>query len=144
MNKSILFFVNKNAGINGIQLPFCSSKIRAGFPSPADDYQEGTLSLDELLIKHPAATFFVKVAGNSMVGAGIFPDDILIVDRSLPVNSGKIVVALVDGEFTVKRYILKGGKVYLVPENPDYQVIKLGSGSEANIWGVVTTVLHSV
>lgn len=120
-------------------LPLFGDKVAAGFPSPADDYIEAHLSLDELLIHHRAATFFVRAKGNSMVGAGIFDNDLLIVDKSLSPASGNIVIAVVDGELTVKRLILRGDQVILKPENPQFQAIEFKDGQELQIWGVVTS-----
>lgn len=128
----------------GYELPLFASKISAGFPSPADDYVEGAIDLNRHLIKHPTATFFVRVAGDSMIDAGIHPDDILIVDRSLNVTHGKIVIAAIDNNLTVKRFYNKNGKILLMPENKKYQPIEMKEGSEMVIWGVVTNVIHSV
>ena len=118
--------------------------VPAGFPSPADDYLEGKLDLNQHLIKHPAATFFVRVSGESMIGAGIHPGDILVVDRSLEPAQRKIVIAVVDNELTVKRFRRVRGRVILMPENEDYEPIEIGEGTEFEVWGVVTTVIHPV
>ena len=99
--------------------------VSAGFPSPADDYIEDKLDLNEYLVKHPAATFFVKVTGDSMIGAGIHPGDILIVDRSLTPVDKSVVIAVVDGELTVKRIRLGNGRVALVPENKAYDSLDI-------------------
>ncbi len=121
-------------------------QIAAGFPSPADDYlkAETPLDLNEHLIKHPAATFFVRVRGDSMTGCGIYPDDILIVDRSLEPAHRKVVIAVVNGELTVKRLHKNGGKIMLMPENSGYQPIVIENEMELEIWGVVTCVIHAV
>ncbi len=121
-------------------------RVAAGFPSPADDYlkAETPLDLNEHLIKHPAATFFVRVRGDSMTGCGIFPDDILIVDRSLEPAHRKVVIAVVNGELTVKRLHKAGGKVMLMPENAGYQPIVIEDEMELEIWGVVTCVIHGL
>lgn len=121
-------------------------QIAAGFPSPADDYlkAETPLDLNEHLIKHPAATFFVRVRGDSMTGCGIFPDDILIVDRSLEAIHRKVVIAVVNGELTVKRLYKSGGKVMLMPENDGYKPIVIEDNMELEIWGVVTCVIHGL
>lgn len=116
--------------------------VIAGFPSPADDYLEERLSLDKYLIKNPSSTFFVRVEGDSMIGAGIYPDDILIVDRSLEARSGDVVVAVLDNEFTVKRLIKSSKHALLKPENPAYPAIKVDEDSNFMIWGVVTNVIH--
>ncbi len=124
--------------------PLMASKIQAGFPSPAQDYVEGRLDLNEYMIAHPAATFFVRVDGYSMVGAGIMPDDILVVDRSLDATSKRIVIAILDGELTVKRLIIENDVYFLVPENGDYPTIQISEGMDFSIWGVVTFVIHKV
>ncbi len=122
--------------------PLYSSRVQAGFPSPADDYIEAHLDLNEHLIKHPAATFFVKAEGDSMIGAHIQSGDLLIVDRSLTPTHGKIVIAAIQGELTVKRLYQQQGKVQLIPENPNYPVIDVTESSELVIWGVVTHIIH--
>lgn len=128
----------------GYQLPLYGSKVPAGFPSPADDHIEGMLDLNEHLIKHPAATFFVRATGHSMINAGIHENDILIVDRSMTPQQGKIVIAVMDGQLTVKRLHKKNGKCWLMPDNPDFKPIEVKEGSEVTIWGVVTNVIHSL
>jgi DNA polymerase V len=124
--------------------PLFMVPVAAGFPSPAEDYIEGKLDLNKHLVKHPAATFFVKVAGDSMVDAGIHPGDILIVDRSLEPADKKVVIAVVDGELTVKRIRMKKGRVRLVPENEKYKPIEIENDMKFDIWGVVTNVIHSL
>ncbi len=127
---------------SSLPLPLFITAVQAGFPSPAEDYLDKTLDLNELLISHPAATFFVRVAGDSMQGAGIFSGDTLVVDRSLEATDNKIVVAIVNGEFTVKRLRLKEGRISLVPENPNFPTIEVKEGSDFQVWGVVTYVIH--
>lgn len=122
--------------------PLYASRVPAGFPSPADDYVDQRLDLNDL-VERPAATFFVKVTGDSMTGASIQDGDLLVVDRSLPPTDGKIVIAGVNGELTVKRLSLKGGEVWLMPENPAYPPLQLKEGLDCVIWGVVTRVIHS-
>ena len=124
--------------------PLFLSSIRAGFPSPADDYLDKRIDLNEHLIKHPAATFFVKVKGDSMIKAGIHSGDILVVDRSLEPKDKKIVIAVLDGEFTVKRVRRIAGKVSLFSENDNYAPIEIKEGADFEIWGVVVHVIHSV
>lgn len=124
-----------------IRAPLFSHKVAAGFPSPADDYIEGRLSLDEHLISNKDATFFVRAKGNSMTGAGIFDGDLLVVDKSLAPSSGDIVIAILDGDLTVKRYIRRGTKVILKPENPRFKEIELQDGQELQVWGVVTSAV---
>lgn len=123
-------------------LPFFSTSISAGYPSPADDYVEGHLDLNEFMVKHPSSTFFVRVEGESMRDAGILSGDMLVVDRSLTPTHGRIVVAILDGEFTVKRMLIEEGQVYLAPENPDYSKIVVNPASLFQVWGVVTYVIH--
>lgn len=122
-------------------LPYFES-VSAGFPSPADDYMEEKLSLDRYLIKNPASTFFLRVSGTSMTGAGIYPNDILIVDRSLEPKNKDVVIALIDGELTVKRFVKANNKFYLKPENPDFKPIEIPQDREFMIWGVITNVIH--
>ena len=125
--------------------PLFLSRVRAGFPSPADDYVEERIDLNAHLVKHPAATFFLRVKGHSMTGAGIFDHDLVVVDRSLDPVNGAVVIAVIDGELTVKRLaLLLGGEVELRPENPEFPVIRLNEFQELSIWGVVTDVIHSV
>lgn len=126
------------------RLPLYDCTVAAGFPSPADGQIDRELDLNELLIKHPAATFFLKVSGLSMVNAGIHPGDILVVDRSLKPSDGRIVIAAVNGELTVKRLCLRGKEVALVAENEDYSPIVITEGTDLHIWGVVTSVIHPV
>lgn len=127
-----------------IALPLYMTSIEAGFPSPADDYIEGCLDLNEHLIKHPAATFFVRVSGESMINAGIYPRDILIVDRSLEAVDKKIVIAVVDGDLTVKRLRIRSGQPFLEPENDRYAPIEILPDMAFEVWGVVTNVIHKV
>lgn len=122
-----------------VRLPLFSHKVAAGFPSPADDYIEGQLSLDEHLIQNKDTTFFVRAKGNSMTGAHIEDGDILIVDKSLKPQFGDIVVAVVDGEFTVKYLAQRGGAVVLKPANAKFKEIEFKDGQELEIWGVVTS-----
>ncbi|KGP62590.1 DNA polymerase V [Legionella norrlandica] len=124
------------------QLPVFASKIQAGFPSPADDYIEGYLDLNTQFIKHPSSTFILQATGDSMVDAGIFSGDWLLVDRSIEPSDGSIVIAAVNGELTVKRLSKKGGRVQLLPANPQFKPIDITQECEMVIWGVVTLVLH--
>jgi DNA polymerase V len=126
-----------------LSLPLYSSRIAAGFPSPADDHLDDTLDLNEHLVQHPAATFFVRVQGDSMTGAGIYPGDLLVIDRSLTPKSGAIVVAVVNGELTVKRLQIEGRHIWLMPENPAYPPLEIGEGMELVIWGVVPPAVRS-
>lgn len=126
------------------ELPIYLESVSAGFPSPAEDYVEGKLDLNEHLIKNPTATFFVRVTGNSMEGAGIYSGDTLIVDRSINPKHGSVVIAVVNGELTVKRLSKKNNKITLYPENTNYKPIEITMDMEFEVWGVVTTVIHSV
>jgi DNA polymerase V len=121
---------------------FFDGGVRAGFPSPAEDYFEESIDLNQYLIKHPSATFMVKVVGDSMIDAGIFANDILIVDRSLEAKNNSIVIASINSELTVKRLIKKNSEVFLKPENKKYQPIKILDYNDNLIWGVVTSVIH--
>lgn len=118
------------------------SSVQAGFPSPADDFSEKELDLNALVVKKPAATFFVKVEGESMINAGICSGDLLVVDRSIEPKNGQIVVAVVNGEFTVKRLKIGALGCFLVPENNKYPTLKVDGEDECRIWGVVTYVIH--
>lgn len=125
-------------------LPLYLESIKAGFPSPADDFIDKKLDLNDLLIKHPVATFFIRVSGDSMINAGIFSGDILVVDRALDARDKCIVVAVLNSELTVKRLSTKNGKVNLIPENPNYKIISVSPEDTFSIWGVVTNVIHKV
>ena len=126
-----------------VTLPLASSSVAAGFPSPADDFVENHLDLNDYLIKHPSATFFVRASGNSMIRAGIRSGDLLIVDRSVEPYHNAIIIAVLEGEFTVKRLEKRGSQIVLQPENPSYQPIFITDDSEFSVWGVVTHVIHS-
>jgi DNA polymerase V len=126
------------------KLPIFLGRLPAGFPSPADDYLEGTLDLNRHLIKHPAATFFVRVTGDSMIGVGIHSGDLLVVDRSLEATDGHVIVAALDGELTVKRLSKQGQTIRLLPANPNYQPIEIQPQQDFEIWGVVTNVIHAL
>ena len=122
--------------------PLLASRVEAGFPSPADDYVERTLDLNEEFITHPAATFFLRAGGRSMEGAGIHDGDLLIVDRSIGPGPNMVVVAVVDGEFTVKRLRRSGEDFVLAAEHPRYPPIPVGPDTEVQIWGVAIHVIH--
>jgi DNA polymerase V len=126
------------------RLPFYQNAVAAGFPSPADDEMADKLDLNDLLIKHPTSTFFLRVSGSSMINAGIHDNDILIVDRSLEPSNGKIVIAAINGELTVKRLVVHGKRVQLHPENSAFAPIEIPEGAELHIWGVVTNVIHGL
>ena len=121
--------------------PLFMAAVSAGFPSPAEDYVEGRLDLNRYLIKHPVATFYVRVAGESMVGAGIEPGSILVVDRAVEADDGDIVVARINDELCVKRLRIDRGRIWLMPENEDYQPIEVIEGMDFEVWG---RVMHSI
>jgi len=125
-----------------LTLPYAASRVKAGFPSPADDYIEKSLDFNEYLIKRPAATFCVRVSGDSMINAGIHDSDLLIVDRSITPKHNSIVIAVIDGEMTLKRLIRSKGRVILQAENPDYPSIIITDEMNFEVWGVVSFVIH--
>lgn len=125
------------------RFPLFAARIPAGFPSPADDYVERGLDLNELLIRHPSATYFVRVSGESMTGAGIHSGDVLVVDRAETVRDRSIIIAVLNGELTVKRFIREHGRVYLASENPDYAPLEVTGETGFEVWGVVVHVIHS-
>jgi DNA polymerase V len=127
-------------------LALITPPVRAGttgFPSPAEDYIEKKLDLNHQLIKRPAATFLIRAVGDSMIGAGIHSGDTLIVDRSERARHGQVVIAVLNGELTVKRINLKGKKPQLLPENPAHKPIQIDELADVKIWGVVKHVIHS-
>ena len=127
------------------ELPLYSSRVSAGFPSPADDHLEDKLDLNTHLIKNPTSTFFVEVSGDSMLDAGIQPKDILVVDKSIKPGHGKIAIVFLNGDFTVKRLSYKNNQLdCLLPENSSYSPIPISSKDQVEIWGVVTYVIHTV
>lgn len=130
--------------IKELNLPMFLESVSAGFPSPADDYLESKLDLNDLLIKNPASTFFVRVTGDSMINAGINSGDILVVDRSLDAKDGSIVIAVINGELTVKRLSSKNGRIRLIPENAFYKPIYITEDMNFEVWGIVRSVIHSV
>ena len=121
-----------------------SSGISAGFPSPAGDFKQDRISLDKELIKNKEATFFARVSGQSMVGAGLDHNDLLVIDRSLEPTNNKIAVCLIDGEFTVKRLKVENDRIWLKPENLDYKPIEITEQNQFIIWGIVTNVIKKV
>jgi DNA polymerase V len=124
------------------RLNYFQQPVSAGFPSPAEDHIDGKLDLNQHLIKNPAATFFVRVSGDSMTGAGIHNGDLLIVDRSIEPTPGRVVIAVLNGEHTVKRLHREGDRLLLLAENANYPPIEVTELEELHIWGVVTCVLH--
>lgn len=128
--------------VNKDHPPLMNSPVKAGFPNPAEEAGGFALDLNEYLVKHPVSTYYLRVEGDSMIGAAIASGDIVVVDKSLEARSGDIVVAAVDGEFTLKRLKKQSNGVWLVPENPAYQPIALHDAADATLWGVVTFVVH--
>lgn len=129
---------------NSIGAILIDTGISAGFPSPADDFKEERLSLDDELIKNKEATFFARVSGQSMIGAGLNDNDLLVIDRSLEPANNKIAVCFLDGEFTVKRLKVTKEGVWLLPENPNYKPIEVSEENNLVIWGIVTNVIKKV
>jgi len=125
-------------------LPLFTCPVSAGFPSPTDDYIEGQLDLNRHLIKNPIATFFVRVTGDSMVGAGIHSGDLLVVDRSLEPRDGQVAIAVVDGELLVKRLRWRKSRLFLEAEHPDYPPLQIREAMNFEVWGVVTHSIHSL
>jgi DNA polymerase V len=129
-----------------LPVPLVLARVEAGFPSPADDHVDRALDLNELVVEHPAATFFVRVAGESMTDAGIGPGDVLVVDRSLEARSGDVVIAVLDGEFLVKTLRVAGENgarvAYLESAHRDFPPIRVQEGHELCVWGVVTSVIR--
>jgi DNA polymerase V len=125
-----------------MQVPLVAGRAPAGFPSPADDYLDRPLDFNELLIENPEATFAVRVTGDSMTGAGIFPGDIAVIDRSKTAADGKIILALLDGEFTIKRFRQRGRRRWLEPENHDYEHIELNEERAFEVWGCLKAVVR--
>jgi len=140
---SLTFFLPKELNESEGAI-FMDIGISAGFPSPADDFRETRISLDEELIRNKEATFFARVSGQSMIGAGLDDNDLLVIDRSIPPTNNKIAVCFLDGEFTVKRLRVEGDEVWLQPENPDYPIIKITEENNFIIWGIVTNVIKKV
>ena len=125
-------------------LPLANEHVEAGFPSPADDYIDNCIDLNQELIRHPASTFFLRVKGESMSNAGVLSGDILIVDRSLDPHPGHIVVAILDGTFTLKKLTYRDGVSYLEAEHPNYPAIDLRNYENVQIWGVAIYSIHSL
>lgn len=124
-----------------IEIPLAESGVHAGFPSPADDFLEGSLDLNRLVIKHPEATFFARVEGDSMKDEGIAEGDLLVVDKAVRPYDGCLAVSYIDGEFTLKRVRIEPGRILLVPANPKYKTIEISADNEFAIWGVVRYII---
>ena len=141
-NAPLTFFTPDN--LNTLGAVYFDTGISAGFPSPAEDFKQERLSLDNELIKNKEATFFARVSGQSMIDAGLSDNDLLVIDRSLSPAHNKIAVCFLDGEFTVKRLKVEKDQVWLQPENKNYQPIKITEENDFVIWGIVTNVIKKV
>jgi DNA polymerase V len=143
MKKEKLTFLKPKKG-NPMGQWLIEQGISAGFPSPADDFKEVRISLDKELVKNKEATFYARVSGDSMVGAGLDDGDLLVIDRSLSPESGKIAICFIDGDFTVKRIKKEKDKLYLIPENKEYKRIEIKEENELFIWGIVVYVIKKL
>ncbi|MCB0446101.1 MAG: translesion error-prone DNA polymerase V autoproteolytic subunit [Gelidibacter sp.] len=148
---SLKFFTPKNAlefytpdESQSLDIVLAQTGISAGFPSPADDFRDNKISLDRALVKNKEATFYAKVSGQSMIGAGLDDGDLLVVDKSLEPQHNKIAVCFIDGEFTVKRLQVNKEGVYLLPANPAYEPIQVTEDNTFQIWGIVTHVIKKI
>ena len=140
--KNLTFFTPESSQETGAI--YFDTGISAGFPSPADDFKQERLSLDDVLVKNKLSTFYARVRGQSMVGAGLDDNDLLVIDRSLEPADNKIAVCFLDGEFTVKRLKIKPDGIWLQPENSNYKPIKITEENNFVIWGIVTNVIKKV
>ena len=125
-----------------LELPFAGTAVSAGFPSPAEEYIEIALDLNKELIKHPAATFYARVKGSSMIDAGIADGDLLIIDKALEPKDGDIAVCFLDGEFTLKRLALKEDGIYLMPANAEFKPIRITEENDFLVWGMLAYIIH--
>ena len=141
-NKELVFYAIENTVLGDV--PFYKESVPAGFPSPAEDFMDLDLNLQEYLVQHPSATFCVRVIGDSMIKAGIHSGDVMVVDRALESRNNNIVLAVLDGEFTVKRIRKKKEQLFLVPENDQFAPILVTEEMDFKVWGVVTHVIHKV
>ena len=139
-NDNLSFYAMENSSLN--KVPMFGDSVSAGFPSPAEDYLDLDLNLHDYLVQNPAATFCVRANGDSMIDANIKSGDVMVVDRALDPTNNSIVLAVLDGEFTVKRIKKSSDKLYLMPANENYQPIKVTSDIDFQIWGVVTFIIH--
>ena len=142
ISKTLTFYIPKKSSSKGAV--FVDTGISAGFPSPADDFNEARISLDDELIKNKDTTFYAKVKGQSMIDAGLDDHDLLVIDRSLAPANNKIAVCFLDGEFTVKRLRVEKNEVWLQPENPNYPIINITEENDFVVWGIVTNVIKKV
>ena len=132
-----------NSTTKRFRIPLLNDSVSAGFPSPADDYTEENIDLNEHLISNPFSTFFLRVKGDSMINAGIKDKDLIIVDKSLTARPGNIIIAMIDGEFTIKRLSIKNNELYLKSENHNYPDFRFKNHIDVQIWGVVIYSIHS-
>jgi len=132
-----------NSTTKKFKIPLLTDSVSAGFPSPADDHTEENIDLNEHLISNPFSTFFLRVKGDSMINAGIKDKDLIIVDKSLTPRPGNIIIAMIDGEFTIKRISIKNKELYLKSENHNYPDFKFKNHIDVQIWGVVIYSIHS-
>ena len=132
-----------SSAIKKSKIPLLNDSVSAGFPSPADDYTEENIDLNEHLISNPFSTFFLRVKGDSMINAGIKDNDLVIVDKSLTARPGNIIIAMIDGEFTIKRLSIKNNELYLKAENLNYPDFRFKNHIDVQIWGVVIYSIHS-
>ncbi len=144
MSKATAIILGRGEARKAVRLPLVAAPISAGFPSGMEDFIERKIDLNETLVQHEAATYFIRVRGDSMTGAGIQDGDILIVDRSLEPVNGKIVIAVLNGELTVKRIRRRGARIFLLPENPKYAAMEVTPETAFEVWGVVVHVIHKV
>jgi len=142
INKKLIFFKPDNQ--NQKYFPLANEGVSAGFPSPAEDFKELKISIDREVVKNESATFFARVDGQSMQGAGLDDGDLLVIDRSQEPENGKIAVCFIDGEFTVKRLKVEDDCIYLMPENSRYKALKVTSENQLIVWGIVTYVVKKV
>ncbi len=127
-----------------VEIPLYAGYVAAGLPSATEDHIEAFIDLNEQLLKHSESSFAIRASGESMINAGIFPGDLLLVDQSIEAKSGRIIIAILDGELTVKRLVKREGKVFLEAENENYPPIEIGEESQLESWGVVTNVIHAL
>jgi len=132
-----------DSATKSFRIPLLNDSVSAGFPSPADDYTEENIDLNEHLISNPFSTFFLRVKGDSMINAGIKDKDLIIVDKSLTARPGNIIIAMIDGEFTIKRLSIKNNELYLKAENHNYPDFRFKNHIDVQIWGVVIYSIHS-
>jgi DNA polymerase V len=141
-DKSFKIYKPQSVAVSKVDM--YSYHIPAGFPSPAEDFIEKSLDLNEYLIRNKPATFLIKVEGNSMINAGINDGDLLIIDRSIEPGDGHVILGVLNGEFTIKRLKIKGSKIFLVPENENFGTIEITGDMDFKTWGVVTYSIHQV